>query len=217
MAEGTRNLYNLFPFLKDVQFSADTFPPIKLGAGTCAFTEGCESTSIPLLIKGSIKVLKTAESGREILLYRILPGETCVIMLSTALGNICYPATATVEEDAEVLMIPNELYKEWLQHIPSVQSFTYQSLGQRLVSVMALIEEITFKRIDMRLIRFLLEHTSEEQPAIHRTHEEIAVELGTAREVVSRILKNLEGDQFLKLARYKIEIINLQDLKKMLL
>lgn len=117
-------------------------------------------------------------------------------MLSSALGNIPYPATAIVEQDVEALMIPKGLYKYWLQQIPAVQMFTYQSLAKRLGSVMALIEEITFKRIDIRLIRFLLEHTSEREAILYKTHEELAIELGTAREVISRILKNMEGDHF---------------------
>jgi len=217
MDQNTKNLLDIFPFLQDVQIHTDDLVPVKLRAGLCAFTDGGESTSIPLLIKGSIKVLKIAESGREILLYRIKPGETCIIMLSSALGNIPYPATAIIEQDVEALMIPTELYKYWLEHIPAVQTFTYQNMAQRLGSVMALIEEITFKRIDIRLIRFLLEHTSESQATLHETHEYVAVELGTAREVISRLLKNLEGDHLLILSRGKIEITNRQELEKILL
>jgi len=212
-----KELSTLFPFLQDVPIQTYDLVPIKLSAGTCAFTDGGESTSIPLLIKGSIKVLKTAESGREILLYRIKPGETCIIMLSSALGDIPYPATAIVEQEMEALMIPNELYKYWLQHIPAVQTFTYQSMAKRLGSVMTLIEEITFRRIDIRLIRFLLEHTSERQAILYETHEEVAIELGTAREVISRLLKNLEGDHLLMLSRGKIEITKRLELEKMLL
>lgn len=217
MIDQKTKLFSLFPFLQDSQIHTDDLAPVKLKAGICAFTDGGESTSIPLLIRGSIKVLKTAESGREILLYRIKPGETCIIMLSSALGNIPYPATAIVEQEMEALMIPNELYKYWLQHIPAVQTFTYQSMAQRLGSVMTLIEEITFKRIDIRLIRFLLEHTSERQAILYETHEEVAIELGTAREVISRLLKNLESDHLLMLSRGKIEITNRQKLEKMLL
>ena len=213
----TNNLSTLFPFLQDVPTPTDALVLVKLNAGICAFTDGEKSASIPLLIKGSIKILKTAESGREILLYRIKPGETCIIMLSSALGNIPYPATAIVEQDVEALMIPNELYKYWLQHIPAVQTFTYQSLAQRLGTVMALIEEITFKRIDIRLFHFLLEHTSERQAILYKTHEEVASELGTAREVVSRLLKNMEGDHLLILSRGKIELTKRQELEKMLL
>lgn len=138
-------------------------------------------------------------------------------MLSSALGNIPYPATAIVEQEMEALLIPNELYKYWLQHIPAVQTFTYQSMAQRMGTVMALIEEITFKRIDIRLIRFLLEHTSETQAILYETHEEIAIELRTAREVISRLLKNIEGDHLLQLSRGKIEITKRQALEKMLL
>lgn len=213
----TKSLSTLFPFLQDVPTPTDDLALVKLSAGICAFTDGGKSTSIPLLIKGSIKILKTGESGREILLYRIKPGETCIIMLSSALGNIPYPATAIVEQDVEALMIPNELYQYWLQHIPAVQTFTYQSLAQRLGTVMALIEEITFKRIDIRLIRFLLERTSERQSILYETHEEVASELGTAREVISRLLKNLESDHLLILSRGKIEITNRHELEKMLL
>lgn len=182
-------------------------------ASFCYFVISCSSRFFD---EKSVN-LKNAESGREILLYRIQPGETCVIMLSSALGNIPYPATAIVEQDVEALMISNEIYKYWLQHIPAVQAFTYQSLARRLGTVMALIEEITFKRLDIRLIRFLLEHTSEKQATVYKTHEELAIELGTAREVISRLLKNLEGDHLLMLSRSKIEITKRQELEKMLL
>lgn len=192
------------------------YATVKLPAGLCAFADGDDSSSIPLLIKGSIKVLKIAESGREILLYRVLPGETCIIMLSSALGNLPYLATAIVESEVEALMIPTELYKNWMQHIPAVQTFTYQSLAQRLGSVMALIEEVAFKRIDTRLIRFLLDHTSAQNPQLYLTHEELAIELGTAREVISRLLKNLEGDHLLLLSRGKIEITERENLLKLL-
>lgn len=213
----TLDLYTLFPFLKEVQLHPHNFTSVKLSAGVCAFTEGDDSTLIPLLLKGSIKVLKIAESGREILLYRIQPGETCIIMLSSALGDIPYPATAIVEQEVEVLMVPTQLYIDWMHHVPAVQNFTFKSLAQRLGSVMALVEEITFKRIDIRLIRFLLAHTTEKQPLLHQTHEEIAVELGTVREVISRLLKNLEVDHLLLLSRGKIGITQRQELEKMLL
>ena len=209
--------YSLFPFLQDIPISSYDITPITLSAGICAFADGSASTAIPLLLKGSIKVLKIAETGREILLYRIRPGETCIIMLSSALGDIPYPATAIVEQDAEALMIPNELYKQWLQQYPSIQAFTYQNLARRLSSVMTLIEEIAFKRIDIRLIRFLLEQTSEKQPRLYLTHEEIATELGTAREVISRVLKNLEGDQVITLSRGKIDVTNRKTLENLLL
>lgn len=209
--------YSLFPFLLDTPSLSEDIAVVRLNAGICAFAAGSASTSIPLLVEGSIKVLKISESGREILLYRIKPGETCVIMLSSALGDIPYPATAIVEQDAQVLMIPNELYKKWLQQLPSVRNFTYQNLALRLSSVMALIEEIAFKRIDVRLISFLLDKTSENRPQIYLTHEDIAIELGTAREVISRVLKNLEGDHLLILSRGKIEIKDRKSLERMLL
>ena len=148
------------------------------------------------------------------MLSQVKPALLCSLV---PLGNIPYPATAIVEQEVEALMIPNELYKRWLQHIPAVQTFTYQSMAQRLGTVMALIEEIMFKRIDIRLIRFLLEHTSENKAILYETHEDVAVELGTAREVISRLLKNLESDHLLTLSRGKIEIMNRQELEKMLL
>ncbi|MDA8440782.1 MAG: Crp/Fnr family transcriptional regulator [Peptococcaceae bacterium] len=207
---------DLFPFLQGVEFLGYDLAPVKLSAGACAFCEGSASASIPLLLKGTIKVMKTAKSGREVLLYRVKPGQTCIIMLSSALGDIPYPATAIVEQDVETLMIPVELYQHWLKHNAAVQSFTYQSLALRLSSVMALVEEIVFKRIDIRLMRFLLEHTSDRQAVLYLTHEELAAELGTAREVVSRLLKNMEGEHLLTLARGKIMLIKRDDIAKIL-
>ena len=155
--------------------------------------------------------------ANEIITFAKCSGSHPCIMLSSAMGDIPYPATAIVEQDAEALMIPNELYKQWLQQYPSIQAFTYQNLARRLSSVMTLIEEIAFKRIDIRLIRFLLEQTSEKQPRLYLTHEEIATELGTAREVISRVLKNLEGDHVVTLSRGKIEVTHRQTLENLLL
>ena len=157
-----------------------------------------------------------AVSGREILLYRVKAGETCIIMLSSVLGNLPYPAIAIVEQAVEAVMIPQQLYQTWLSHEPDVQAFTYRSMAQRLGAVMALVEEIAFRRIDERLMRFLLEHSSDSEPVVHLTHEELAVELGTAREVVSRLLKNMEADALLKLARGKIVVIDRQEIGRIL-
>lgn len=208
--------HDLFPFLKEMPPSELNLSLSKIPTGFCAFAEGDKSSFIPLLVRGSIRVLKMAESGREIVLYRVNPGETCILLLSSVLSDIPYPATAIVEKEVEAIMVPSALFKSWIHAFPEVQNFVYENLALRLVSVMTLIEEIAFKRMDERLVEFLLKQTSENQPTLDITHEEIATELGTAREVVSRLLKNLQIDQYIELSRGKIRISDRVNLQSML-
>lgn len=180
-----------------------TIPP-----GVCAFLEGDHSSDVAFVLKGSLRVIKIGESGREILLYRVLPGESCILQLSSVLADSGYPANAIVENETEAVMVPAALFKKWINEYPSLRNFVYGSMSKRISSMMALVEEVAFKRMDARLVEFLLNKTSAEQMSVKMTHEEIASELGTAREVVSRLLKNLENDSFLELSRGKINLIN---------
>jgi len=202
----------LFPFFQDTGLNHILPHLLVIPAGTCAFAEGDRSSGVALICKGSLRVMKIGESGREILLYRVVPGESCILQLSSVLADIGYPATAVVENEAEAVMIPAATFKNWLNIYPSVRNFVYGNLSKRISDMMALVEEIAFKRMDVRLIELLLNKTSSGDNLIEMTHEAIAIELGTAREVVSRLLKNLENDALVELSRARIK---LTDRKKM--
>ncbi len=210
------DISNLFPFFLETGMDNVVHSIAKIPAGACAFLEGDHSSHVAFVLKGSLRVIKIGESGREILLYRVLPGESCILQLSSVLAGVGYPATAIVENEAEAVMIPAERFKHWINESQSLRDFVYGNLTKRISAMMALVEEIAFKRMDVRLIELLLSKTSAEQRVIKMTHEEIAGELGTAREVISRLLKNLENDAFLELSRGKIELTNRNGLQSIL-
>ena len=134
-------------------------------------------------------------------------GESCILLISSALSQEPYPATAYVEEDAEVIHVPISLYQEGLRNESEIQTFTYQLYNKRIANMMSLIEEVVFNKMDKRICEFLLLHTSEENSKLEITHEALAIELGTAREVISRLLKEFEKKELVSLSRGKI-IIN---------
>lgn len=177
-------------------------------SGTYAFFEGEYYPFVSLVLSGTLRVSKIGENGREIVLYRVHQGESCVLLISSALSGEAYQANAYVEEDAAVIHIPISIYKEEMLQVELVQKFTYQLYNQRLANMMSIVEEITFNRMDKRLIDFILNHTSEQKPILEITHEKLALELGTAREVISRLLKDLEKKGYLQLKRGKITITN---------
>ncbi|MHB1652574.1 MAG: Crp/Fnr family transcriptional regulator [Desulfitobacteriaceae bacterium] len=200
------SISNLFPFFLETGVDNVVHSIAKIPAGTCAFLEGDHSSQVAFVLKGSLRVIKIGESGREILLYRVLPGESCILQLSSVLAGVGYPATAIVENEAEAIMIPAEQFKKWINDYQSLRDFVYGNLTKRISSMMTLVEEVAFKRMDTRLIELLLSKTSVEQIEIKVTHEEIAWELGTAREVISRLLKNLENDAIIELSRGQIKL-----------
>lgn len=212
----SEDILTLFPFFRDTGLDKTLYRVAHISAGTCAFLEGEQSTHVAFITKGSLRVMKIAESGREILLYRVLPGESCILQLSSVLAGIGYPATAIVENEAEAVMIPAEHFKKWINQYQGLRDFVYGNLSKRISSMMALIEEVAFKRMDVRLVELLLSKTSPEQTLVRMTHEELAMELGTAREVVSRLLKNLGNDALVELSRGKIELTNRNALQRTL-
>jgi CRP/FNR family transcriptional regulator len=197
-------IYGYFPFLKEID--TGILSPKKIPAGTLAFLEGDNCANIALVTGGVIRVAKIGANGREINLYRVTPGESCVLLLTSALSGTGYPATAIVEEDAEVVMVPTGKFKEWMNTFPGVRDFAYGLLAKRLMAVMVLIEEITFRKVDERLAELILKQAARGKDTLQTTHDELAVELGTAREVVSRVLKEFEKEKAIELARGKIKI-----------
>ena len=207
---------NLFPCLNQIDFVQNPPTVVHMPAGTCAFREGEHSTHIALLLSGTLRVVKTSESGRVIVLYRVTPGECCILLLSSVMAGIPYPATAYVEEEAEALLLPVQQFKDWIEQSDCLRVFVYSHLTQRLAALMTLVEELAFKRMDHRLAELLLTKTSREQQLLKTTHEEIALELGTVREVISRLLKEFEKENWIKVTRGKITVLDRSGLQKAL-
>jgi len=168
---------------------------------------------IPLVLSGILRVFKLSPNGREMTLYRIGPGETCLISIACQLKGEDFPALAQIEEEAQLFMLPAGTCHAVLDKSPAWKDFIITSMYRHLTEVMQTLEAVAFDRTDRRLVLWLLEQTGEKSGTVRCTHESIAVELGTAREVVSRLLGELRNKGLVTLGRGKIEITDPVKLK----
>ncbi len=159
-------------------------------------------------------MFKLAESGREITLYRVERGECCILTASCMLSRRPFPANATVESNLDALLIPEAHVQRWMSSSESWRRFLWNLLAKRLGDVISLVEEVAFRRMDERLCEYLTAHASERGPVIQATHGQIAADLGTSREVVSRVLKDFESRGLLKLSRGSIRLLGKADMPK---
>ena len=189
------------PLLKKVEA---TVTPVHAPAGQRLFSDGSPCTFYPLLIEGTIRVSKVSAEGHEILLYRLNPGESCVITVVTLLGEVSYPAIGTAETDLTLLAVPRSLFLEVLLESPAFRVFVFNAVSQRIAHVMALVDDVAFRRVDQRLASRLL---NQQEPDA-TTHQRLADELGTSREVVSRILEAFQHAGMIRLGRKRIEILD---------
>jgi CRP/FNR family transcriptional regulator len=157
-------------------------------------------------------VYKIGETGREITLYRFGSGESCILTANAILSQQTFPAVATVEQEAETVMIPAEFFRAWVNRYDLWRSFVFELLAQRLANVMALVDEVAFRRMDVRVAAFLCKRCHVQNP-LHITHQEIAAELGSSREVISRLLEDLASQGVLRSKRGTIEILDFEELE----
>lgn len=189
---------------------------VRLNPGDFFLREGEPCRQFALVGSGRLRVFKSAESGREITLYMVGPGECCLLNASCITSGAPIPATAQAETAMEVALIPGELFREWLGRDAALRATVFDLLATHLARIMALVEEVAFKRMDRRLAEYLLAAPSEgagSAPAILATHEQIAVHLGSAREVVSRLLKEFERMGGVRLGRGRVEVANREVLR----
>lgn len=199
----------VFPFLADVpphEQEAAGLVTARLPAGTPAFMPGEPCQHVAFVLGGSIRVFKSSETGRELTLYHVTRGDSCILMWSSVLADAPYPAQAVVAADADVLLVPAEAFRSWMERYGAVRQFVYDTLVKRLADVLLLVDEIVFRQVDQRLASALLERADPASGDLHVTHEGLALELGTAREVVSRILKSFEQEGLVRLGRRRITV-----------
>jgi len=189
----------------------------KLPVGTFYIHEGDTVENFAIVGEGQLRVFKTGESGREITLYTVNPGESCLLNITSIMSNTPSPATAQAVSPVQALLFPAKLLKSWIEERSIVREFIFGTLATRVATMMSLVEEITFRKIDRRLAEFLIERAENKTgvvPTIAMTHEQIASELGTAREVVSRVLKEFERQGVVRLQRGQITLIDGENLKQ---
>lgn len=183
----------------------------RIPAGRDVFVEGDACQAIALLISGVVRVYKIGETGREITLYRFGLGESCILTANAILNQQTFPAIATVERDAEAVMVPADKFRQWVSRYDLWRDFVFDLLSQRLSSVMAIVDEVAFRRMDARVASLLLTRARTHNP-MQITHQEIATELGSSREVISRLLEDFAERGFVRTGRGEVEVLDAEGL-----
>lgn len=177
----------------------------KYEAGSVILNENASIRSIPIVSRGTLKVIRTEEDGREILLYYIKAGESCIMSFLGGMHNETSKVKAEVEDDAEILFLSMDKVALFIKEYPQWLDYIFRLYHKRFEELLEIINAISFKKVDERLLSLL--HKKQEltnSNILNITHEQLANELGTARTVVSRLLKQLEENGIVQLGRNKI-------------
>jgi CRP/FNR family transcriptional regulator, anaerobic regulatory protein len=181
-----------------------------LPAGMVVFDENQPCQGFPLLLSGNIRVIKAAPNGRELQLYRVMPGESCILTSSCLLGNTRYHARGIAEQALEMVLLPASAFHTLLGKQEVFRSYVFHLFSDRLTDLMQLVSAVAFQKLDQRLANLLVSKTN----PIHATHQSLADELGSAREIVSRLLKGFAEQGWVKLGREQIDITDAAALKR---
>jgi CRP/FNR family transcriptional regulator, anaerobic regulatory protein len=169
--------------------------------------DGGECSFLPFVLAGTLRIYKGSEAGREITLYRIERGESCILSATCILNGGSFPAIAEAEGETEVLLVPAKLLTEYVDSNPDWRRFLFGLYAKRLDEVLSLVDEVAFHHMDARLASYLLRNASGQPSSVGRTHVQIADELGTSREVVTRILRDFEADGMIATSRGSIQVL----------
>jgi CRP/FNR family transcriptional regulator len=182
---------------------------VDVPAGAVLFDERQPCQGFPFILNGGIRVVKPAANGRELPLYRVLPGESCIITSSCLLGHADYNARGVTEAPTTLVLMPRDVFDELLAQ-PVFRNFVFRLFSERMADLMQLIEEVAFRKLDQRLAGLLLGKGK----VLHATHQQLADELGSVREMVSRLLKGFAEQGLVRLGREQVEILDPAGLRK---
>jgi CRP/FNR family transcriptional regulator len=182
---------------------------VDLPAGTALFGAGSPCRQFPFILRGSIRVSKVGE-GRELQLYRVGPGESCVLTSSCLVGNSDYPASGTVEADARLVVLSREAFDALMARHAPFRQYVFGLFAERLTDLMGLVEAVAFHKLDRRVAAALLGHGR----TVSLTHQQLADEVGSVREIVTRVLRGLADDGCVRLGRGSIEITDAGALRR---
>ena len=190
---------------------------VKAKAGDVIFRPGSACQNYLILLEGVVRASITSQNGREIVLYRIQTGETCILTTSCLMGDSKYDTEGVAETDVVALAIPRSMFIELLGTSEKFRQLAFETFSERLNDLIILINEISFGHLDTRLAKYLVDKsdsTSVRENMIETTHQIIAKDLGSAREAVSRLLKEFERKGFVELDRGRILISNRYELEQ---
>ncbi len=180
---------------------------VNVPRGTVLFRAGDRCHTFLMVLDGAVRVQMASETGREIVLYRVSRGETCIVTTACLLTDNPYSAEAVAETDIDAVALAAGPFHDLVARSAAFRNFVFASFGNRLTGMMMLIEEVAFGRVDLRLARFLADRR-DGAGGLDVTHQALAVELGTAREVVSRQLKEFERRGLVALSRGRIQVLD---------
>ncbi len=202
-----------YPILREITPRLDTLfrsecRPIAVRAGTVVFDVGSPCTGLPLLTRGSIRVVRIGHNGREIMLYRVRPGESCILSASCLLGRLNYSARGVVDSDLTGVSIPPSLFETLVAESVPFRTFIFDLFGARIATLMQLVEEVAFHRLDQRLAAHLVRcfHDAGGMEIV-TTHQDLADQVGSVREIVSRVLESFEHQGAISLARSHVTLV----------
>jgi CRP/FNR family transcriptional regulator, anaerobic regulatory protein len=170
------------------------------GGGDCEY--------LPFVLRGTLRVYKVSESGKELTLYRIDRGESCILSATCILNTSTFPATVEAEGQTEVVLIPSPLFARWVDSYPEWRRFVFSIYEKRLEMLLTVVEEVAFRHVDARVSAWLAGAAGGHSVAVSATHQKIASEVGTSREVVSRILRDFEVEGLLVTERGRVRILD---------
>lgn len=208
------DLSELYPVLAKLppalaaRFAAET-QTITVPDGTVVFDERQACQGFPFVIEGDIRVVKPSANGRELPLYRVLPGESCIITSSCLLGHTDYNARGIARGETTLALMPRPLFDDLLAE-PAFRDFVFHLFSERIADLMQVIEEVAFRKLDQRLAGLLLGKGK----LLHATHQQLADELGSVREMVSRLLKGFAEQGLVRLSREQVEILDPAELRR---
>ena len=185
----------------------DVAYPLSVKAGTVVHNGGMDCLGLLLIRSGQLRVYTLSSEGREITLYRLFEMDICLFSASCVMPDVQFEVVIEAEKDTDMWVLPSCLFKNLMDESVVVANYANQLISSRFSEVMWLMEQIMWRSFDKRLASFLLEECSlEETDSLKITHEKIANHMGTAREVVTRMLRYFQGEGMVKLTRGTVEL-----------
>ncbi|MBK8016628.1 MAG: Crp/Fnr family transcriptional regulator [Betaproteobacteria bacterium] len=183
---------------------------VQVKAGTVLFDDKSPCQAFPMLVEGTIRVSKVGANGRELQLYRVVPGESCILTTSCLLGKVQYNARGVAETDVVAVALPQPVFGRLISDQEPFRNYVFSLFSERIAELMQLVEAVAFQRLDQRLAALLLGKGK----VVHTTHQALADELGSVREIVSRLLKTFAEQGLVSLSRENIEIVDAGGLRR---
>jgi len=208
----------LFPALKELESNdLDLLKSVvsfkTLTKGEIAYQPGWGCDNYLMCLDGQTRVYRSSESGREILLYRVGTGQTCVLTTSCLMGETTFPAESIAEQDTLLAAIPESDFNSLMAQSEQFRSFVHDNYGNLLTDLILLVNEVAFSRIDIRLARYLLK-VADKDNTIHTTHQKLALDMGSVREVISRHINEWERQGWIDSQRGKVILLDKDKLRE---